>query len=315
MVRLKEQGYMVNVRTIQRDLITLSTVFPLSSIEEGRASRWFWSEDAKVVDLPGLDVPTALAFRLAQEYLRPLLPQAILRRLTGHFLRAEECLTLEKSNRFSLWPDQVCIISRGPALLPPSINVDVQIAVEQAILEERQLQLVYRSKHGVQPKRYRAHPCGLVIRDSVFYLIATLRDYPNLRHLALHLISAAEVMQDRAQRPRSFTLKKYVSDEQFFSYPTKGGFIHLDAIFEAKTAIHLSERPLARNQRLTTTTEDGRMRLQAMVRDTHELRWWLLGFGDKVEVLSPKSLSKEFAEIARRMAARYQNRQSRDQVV
>ncbi len=315
LVRLREQGYTVNVRTIQRDLNTLSTVFPLSSSEEGRASRWFWSEAAKVVDVPGLDVPTALAFQLAREYLQPLLPQVVHRRLAGHFQRAEECLRQETTNQLSLWPDKVCVISRGPALRPPSINAAVQMAVEQALLHERQIQLVYRSKHGDQPKRYVAHPCGLVIRDGVFYLIATLRDYPNLRHLALHRISIAEVMRDRAKRLSGFTLKKYVAKEQLFSYPTQGGLIHLDVLFEAKTAIHLRERPLARNQRLTTMTKDGRTRLQATVRDTHELRWWLLGFGDKVEVLGPKSLRKEFAEMARRMAARYQDGQARAKTV
>lgn len=315
LVRLKEQGYTVNVRTIQRDLNTLSTVFPLSSSEEGRVNRWFWSEAAKVADVPGLDVPTALAFRLAQEYLQPLLPQVVHRRLAGHFQRADECLSRETTNQLSLWPDKVCVISRGPTLRPPPINPAVQMAVEQALLHDRQLQLVSRSKHGDQPKRYVAHPCGLVIRDGVFYLIATLRDYPNPRHLALHRISIAEVMRDRAKRPRGFTLKKYVAKEQLFSYPTQGGLIHLDVLFEAKTAIHLRERPLARNQRLTTMTEDGRTRLRATLRDTHELRWWLLGFGDKIEVLGPKSLRKEFAEMARRMAARYQDGQARAKTV
>ncbi len=315
LVRLKEQGYVVNVRTIQRDLITLATVFPLSSSEEGRASRWFWSEAAKVVDVPGLDVSTALAFQLAREYLQPLLPQVVHRRLAGHFQRAEECLSRQTTNQLSLWPDKVCVISRGPALRPPPINAAVQMAVEQALLHERQLQLVYRSKHDDQPKRYVAHPCGLVSRDGVFYLIATLRDYPDLRHLALHRISIAEVMRDRAKRPSGFTLKKYVAEEQLFSYPTQGGLIHLDVLLEAKTAIHLRERPLARNQRLTTMTEDGRTRLRATLRDTHELRWWLLGFGDKIEVLGPKSLRKEFADIARRMAKRYQNTQSEAHVL
>ena len=49
------------------------------------------------------------------------------------------------------------------------------------------------------------------------------------------------------------------------------------------------------------------MRLQATVKNTLELRWWLLGFCDKVEVLEPKSLREEFSSIACRMAVQYQN--------
>jgi hypothetical protein len=50
---------------------------------------------------------------------------------------------------------------------------------------------------------------------------------------------------------------------------------------------------------------DGRTRLEATVPDTVELRTWLYGFGDLVEVLRPASLRKEFRSTAERLAARY----------
>lgn len=310
--RLKELGYRVDIRTIQRDLVTLSTVFPLSSLEKGRASRWFWSEEARVMDLPGMDAPTALAFRLAQEYVTPLLPQATLRHLAGHFRRAEELLAGHRSNRFRLWPDKVCAITRGPTLLHPVIPSGVQTAVEQALSDDRQLQVVYRAKDATEPKQYVVHPCGLVLRDGMLYLIGTLKDYSDLRHLALHRMTAAQVLDAPTRQPKGFTLRRYVRDEQFFSYPLQGTVVRVDVLFEPKAAVHLSERPLARDQRLTVW-RDGRTRLQATVKDTLELRWWLLGFGDKVEVLAPKSLREEFAAIARRMAAQYQRALTGDQ--
>ena len=304
--RLKELGYRVGIRTIQRDLVTLSTVFPLSSLEEGRAGRWFWSEDARIMDIPGMDAPTALAFRLAREYVTPLLPQATLRHLAGHFRRADELLAGQGSNRFGLWPEKVCAITRGPALLHPVVPSAVQMAVEQALLEDRQLEVVYRAKDAKDAKRYVVHPCGLVLRDGMLYLIGTVNDYTDLRHLALHRMTAAQVLEAPVRRPKGFKLRQYVREEQFFSYPLQGTVVRVDVLFERMAAIHLSERPLARDQRLTVW-RDGRTRLQATVKDTLELRWWLLGFGDKVEVLAPKSLRGEFAAISRRMAAQYQS--------
>ncbi len=303
-VRLRESGYRVDVRTIQRDLVKLSTVFPLSAQEEGRASRWFWSRDARVMDLPGMDMPTALAFRLAQEYLTPLLPKNLLRHLSSHFGRAEELLRRQGTNRLGLWPERVCAITRGPVLLQPRISEDVQMAVEQALLEDRQLQVEYRAKDAADAKRYVVHPCGLIFRDGMIYLIGTLKDYSDLRHLALHRMNAAQVLDIPARRPKGFALRRYVREEQFFAYPIQGTAVDLDLLFEPKAAIHLSERPLAKNQKLSTW-RDGRTRLQAKVKDTLELRWWLLGFGDKVEVLAPKSLREEFAAITQRAAARY----------
>ena len=46
--------------------------------------------------------------------------------------------------------------------------------------------------------------------------------------------------------------------------------------------------------------------LTATVADTAELRWWLLGFGDGVEVLGPKALRREIGETASNVARMYQ---------
>ena len=44
---------------------------------------------------------------------------------------------------------------------------------------------------------------------------------------------------------------------------------------------------------------DGRIRVMATVRDTRQLWWWLLGFGDLVEVIGPEILWEAFPETAR----------------
>jgi len=104
----------------------------------------------------------------------------------------------------------------------------------------------------------------------MIYLIGTLRNYPDLRHLALHRMTAAQVLNEPARRPKGFALKRYVRDEQFFAYPLQGVAVRIDVLFEPKAAVHLSERPLARDQTLMVW-RDGRTRLQETVRDTLEL--------------------------------------------
>ena len=47
------------------------------------------------------------------------------------------------------------------------------------------------------------------------------------------------------------------------------------------------------------------LRHATLARDTLALRWWLLGFGDKVTVLAPKALREDFKKIAERMAGSY----------
>jgi len=41
------------------------------------------------------------------------------------------------------------------------------------------------------------------------------------------------------------------------------------------------------------------------VRDDVQLRWWLKGFGEKVEIVEPAHLRNEFATMASKMAEKY----------
>lgn len=302
--KLEQEGFLIDVRTIQRDLEKLSGLFPLSCETRGKANRWFWMEEATVMDLPGMEPATAVAFRLAEEYLAPLLPNATIKHLEPHFRRAREILKPERGTRLAVWPDKVQVIAGGPALTPPSVKPEVQEAVYRALLEDRQLVCTYRSKDAVQPKSYPINPLGLVFRDGVVYLVGTAKDYAEVRHFALHRMEAAMMLETPCRRPPGFNFQTYVKAEQLFAYPLSRGPIDLELAFDKGAAVHLTERLLSKDQRVTQNN-DGRVMVRATVKDTLELRWWLLGFGDKVEVLAPQALRHEFSAIARRMAHRY----------
>ena len=68
--------------------------------------------------------------------------------------------------------------------------------------------------------------------------------------------------------------------------------------------MHVTESRLSSDHRATTQA-DGRVLVEATVPDTADLRWWLLGFGSAVEVLTPASLRTEFRDHARAMQAMY----------
>jgi predicted DNA-binding transcriptional regulator YafY len=303
--KLEDEDFRVDVRTIQRDLEKLSGVFPLDNKEQGKAIRWFWLEDAKVMDIPGMDASMALAFRLAEEHLTLLLPQAALKHLEPYFRNAREIVAPGRGNRLGLWPDKVCVIGRGPELKPPPIKPDVHDAVYRALLEDRQIEVTYKRKDAEKPKSYPINPLGLVFRDGVVYLVGTAKEYPDVRHFVLHRMSAPKVLDTPCRRPPGFDLHTYVKQDQYFAYPVSRGPIRLKALFSAGSAVHLSERLLSKDQSLTPQ-KDGHVLLQATVLDTLEMRWWLRAFGDKVEVLAPKVLRGEFKAVAQRMAKMYQ---------
>jgi predicted DNA-binding transcriptional regulator YafY len=51
--------------------------------------------------------------------------------------------------------------------------------------------------------------------------------------------------------------------------------------------------------------DNGQSLFRATVRDTGQLRWWLLGFADQIEVLKPEALREEFRVKTGNMAEKY----------
>jgi len=146
---------------------------------------------------------------------------------------------------------------------------------------------------------------GLVFKGGVAYLVCTFWRYTDIRQVVLHRVQHAEVLEGPAIVPEGFDLDRYI-DEGEFSYPV-GEPLRLEAVFSHGAAFHLHDTPLSVDQVIVELGHE-RVLLRASVENTAELRWWLLGFGELVEVLAPADLRDEFRERAAAMAARYQPR-------
>jgi predicted DNA-binding transcriptional regulator YafY len=142
-----------------------------------------------------------------------------------------------------------------------------------------------------------------VVVDQTHYLVATFWHYADLKQLAIHRIEAAQILDTPTLTPEDFDLQTYV-DSGAFGYPEGEELLPLRALFAPDPARQFEETPLSDGQRLSEQA-DGRILLEAQVRDTAQLRWWLQGFGAQVEILGPPSLREEFAEQVRQLAGRY----------
>ncbi len=302
--RLHSEGYRVSLRTVQRDLNTLSSAFALTAETGSGEQRWSWAPEAPVLEIPGLSPAAALAFRLAELHLTPLMAPEALRALRPHFEAAKHVLTQSRS-QLAHWPQRVRVLPRSQPLLAPTVDPLAYDAVGQALLEGRQLYIHYRPRsRGSALQAYRAHPLGLVVRDPVSYLVATLRDYSDVRQLALHRIEAAELLDEPVVPPAGFDLDAYIHEQRAFDLPEQEAPVALHLAINSGVASHLAEAPLATDQTLEARG-DGTWDLRATVPLTAQLRWWLLGFGRGVRVIEPPTLREEIAAELRAAAAAY----------
>ena len=301
--RLQDEGFSVSLRTLQRDLESLSGSFPIGSENQGRSLAWYWAGKATLFSIPAMDAYTALTFLLAETNMQALFPAGIRASMTPYFDAARDVLVKRDRRHLKNWKEKIRFAPRGQPLKPAHIRPEVVRAVHEALLQDKRLLARYRKREESRGKEREINPLALLHGDSVSYLVCSFGDYTDVWHLPLHRFSSARLLEKPATRPAGFDLEKYLSEEQALQYPW-GGEIRLDALFDTEAAAHLRETRLSARQTLRSCP-DGRVRVTATVRDTLQLRWWLLGFGEQVEVIGPETLREEFAETAREMHKLY----------
>ena len=300
---LRSEGFEVTERTVQRDLMEMSAIFPLQCDDREKPYGWSWQRDAASFDLPGLTVSEALTLAMVEKYLGNLLPTPMLEQMQGFFKAARHRLDTEpKPHRGRAWLDKVHVVVPTQPLLPPKDDPEVQRVVSEALLKELQVRVSYRRRDQSKPTEYRIHPLAMVQRGSMLYICCRFSDYEDVRTLALHRISSATLLDERAEYPLGFSLEKTV-DLGIWNFG-EGNMIQLEAIFLPQSGSHLYETPLSKDQ-VILELADGKLRVTATVADTPQLQWWLLGFGANVKVAAPSQLRETIGEAARNMAELY----------
>lgn len=301
---LADAEFVVTERTIQRDLQELSLVFPLLADERDRPFGWSWRHDSPNFDLPGLSVPEALTLALVEQHLANALPPATLDALRPYFMSAAQALgAIDKEGQSNTWLSKVRTIPPTQRLIAPVINRACQRTIYDALMRDCQLRLSYRKRDSTATSVYESvHPLAIIQRGQVIYLICMFTDYNDIRMLPLHRVIAAEVLYAGSRKHADFGVDRYIESGNMGFCADRS--IRLRALFSRAAGEHLFETPLTRDQ-ILRVLPDGRLELTASVPETRELTWWLLGFGDGVEVVEPAALRNELAAIIGRMANAY----------
>lgn len=302
--RLQSEQFEVTKRTVERDLLSLSELFPLVSDERDKPYGWSWAKDAPTFSLPGLSHNEALTLAMVEQHLNTLLPASTLDQLIPYFKAARQHLSsIPQAERTRSWLNKVRTVPPTQPLLTPTIKPAVQQVVHEALLADRQLVIKYLKRGESESVEYRIHPLAIIQRGQIVYLYCRFFDYEDGRLLALHRIQTAMMQEEKSKAPVNFSIDDVIASGVLgFG---EGKVIKLEALFSREVGEHLQETPLSVDQS-EKLQDDGRMRIVATVTDTPQLLWWLLSLGDGVEVLKPNTLRQSVSETISRMQANYQ---------
>lgn len=300
--KLKDDGFLVSLRTVQRDLDRLSIPFALKCDEGSPLFRWSLSAKAPI-DLSAMDTPTALALYLAESHLQTLLPQSVLDQLGPQFRMARDYLDNLENNGLARWAQKVRAIPNGKSLQPAQIVPDVWSQTSTALLGRKQLQINYLSRSKIELKQLLIHPAGLVSRHTISYLIGSVDGYDDLRQFALHRIRQAECLEAPARVRDNFEIDRYI--RQDFNTDTLIEQVELVADVSPQIAWLLSETPLSAQQSLEPLEGCDWKRLRAIVPDDQETQWWVFGLGENVRVWAPAAWAQTIRHKAAKVEALY----------
>ncbi len=294
--KLAERGFEVDLRTLQRDLRDkLSLIFPIVCHDEEKPYRWSFDAGAHI-NLTALDTPNALALYMVEEQLTGLLPHTVLDHLKPQFNEARKYLESLHHNDLAHWTNVVRSAPTGKLLRPAEILPQIWRVVSEGLLSKKQLSVTYLSRASNAVRNFQLHPAGLIVRDTISYLIARVDGYEDYRQFALHRIQECRQSELDSVAAGQFNIDDYIEKANFI-----GKFEESNTLFVAhisrQVAWKLSETPLSKTQQITPLdgAEDW-FRLEAKISLNQEVFWWLMSLGKSVRVYEPTAWVEEIKE-------------------
>jgi len=290
---LKAEGYKAETHSVRRDLDALLDVYSQLELNDNSHGNGEWKRGLAygcrwigraTPPAGGLSLAEALSLVLVERYLSQALPATLVGSLGSLFEKAAHTLDLHKKSPAAHWADKIAVVQPAQPLIPPEIDGAVQQAVHEALVEERQLRVSYhRLNQGESPEQI-LHPQGLIQRGPATYLAAMAWNYDDVRLYALHRMRSAQKLDEPCRALIGFDIAHYAEEHGHFG---SGEPIRLAARVSPGLRSTLVETKLSADQSFSEPDVEGWCEMTATVRNTWQLRWWVLSQTGRLQLLNP----------------------------
>lgn len=171
--------------------------------------------------------------------------------------------------------------------------------ITTALLKEQRL-LIVHDRFGTKP--FKFEPYTLLVYKKGLYLVGFSHHHQSVRMFSLDSIRDAEWLRGEGfEYPKDYHPSQMV--EGNFGLFGGGPRTRVRLLFSPEVARYVLRRQWHPTQEIAMTERGVELTMQ--VTGTTELKTWVLGWGDQVEVLEPGSLRDEIAAEHARAAAKY----------
>ncbi|MBW8189762.1 WYL domain-containing protein [Neiella marina] len=286
---LQEEGFSVDLRTVQRDLRSMQDLMGLDCCDSPEGYKWRYAR-VNTEMLPNMRPSEALLLVIAEEFLTRVLPLESLRMLEPRLQKAKT--TLDKDKNLGKWRNKLKVISGELELIPNSTDEDIRSTIYECILKDEKITITYRKRVNHEPLEYLLNPQGLIVRDHNQYLIATKSEaLGQQRTFLLEKIISAE----RTYQPVDDGCQ-YSFDDAINRNPT--GYMLKDELIKVCLRAKWVPARLLSNNKLSSDQtekqlEGGWIEVYATTHLTYDLIGWICRFAEAIEVVQPKELREQ----------------------
>jgi predicted DNA-binding transcriptional regulator YafY len=181
----------------------------------------------------------------------------------------------------------------------PMARARVTPAVLKTVLaglrEHRRCMLLYQSRGAQRTRALEVEPLGIVAATGLVYLRVVVRPRGVVVTLALHLVKAAELLDEHFTPVRDVSNAFGATDEKLERVVVR---------FHPGIAPFIEERIWHPSQRFRREPR-GWLRFEATLGGMHEFVGWVMSWGANAELLAPSAWREEVASRAHVLARRH----------
>ena len=192
-------------------------------------------------------------------------------------------------------------VSMAPASRHEGLDAMVDEIIG-AIAGRHVCKIIYISFHDKKQIATTIRPLHLLFMGRAWYVLAHAAKFGEVRMFKLGRIRKLTVTTKTFSEPAGVDL-----DDHFglaWQMIPEGTVYDVHLHFEPKVAANVAEVNWHRTQRVEWN-DDGSIEFRVSVDGLGEIMWWILGYGDQVEVISPPALRGRLFEKASALVSTY----------
>ncbi|MFC1737575.1 helix-turn-helix transcriptional regulator [Planctomycetota bacterium] len=160
--------------------------------------------------------------------------------------------------------------------------------------------MLYNSLFEGEVIKVELHPYHLFYNQRAWYVLGCSNLHNSVRTFKLNRIRELKVSEEYFANGEDFDIYEHLG--RAWSIIPEGKIYNIELKFLPKVANNVSEVCWHSTQKVYHN-RDGSVIMEFRVDGLTKIMWWVLGYGDKVQVLKPKMLREKVLKIAQRMIA------------